>query len=61
MKMNQDALFQIGYGLYLVAANENGKDNACIVNTVMQVTTNPDRIMVAINKQNYFNISRAKR
>ncbi len=50
--MNQNALFQIGYGLYLVSANENGKDNACIVNTVMQVTQNPVRLLVSINNQN---------
>lgn len=50
--MNQNALFQIGYGLYLVAANENGKDNACIVNTVMQVTQNPIRLLVSVCNQN---------
>lgn len=52
MILNQNALFQIGYGLYLVAANENGKDNACIVNTVMQVTQNPVRLLVSISNQN---------
>lgn len=52
MAMNQSALFQIGYGLFLVAANENGKDNACIVNTVMQVTQNPVRLLVSISNQN---------
>ncbi len=50
--MNEKALFQIGYGLYLVAANENGKDNACIVNTVMQITQNPIRLLVSISNQN---------
>lgn len=50
--MNEKALFQIGYGLYLVAANENGKDNACIVNTVMQVTQNPIRLLVSVSNQN---------
>ena len=50
--MNENALFQIGYGLYLVAANENGKDNACIVNTVMQVTQNPIRLLVSVSNQN---------
>ena len=50
--MNQNALFQIGYGLYFVAANENGKDNACIVNTVMQVTQNPIRLLVSVSNQN---------
>lgn len=52
MIMNEKALFQIGYGLYLVAANENGKDNACIVNTVMQVTQNPIRLLVSVSNQN---------
>ncbi len=50
--MNEKALYQIGYGLYLVATNENGKDNACIVNTVMQVTQNPIRLLVSISNQN---------
>jgi len=50
--VNEKALFQIGYGLYLVAANENGKDNACIVNTVMQVTQNPIRLLVSVSNQN---------
>lgn len=50
--MNEKALFQIGYGLYLVAANEKGKDNACIVNTVMQVTQNPIRLLVSVSNQN---------
>ena len=50
--LNQNALFQIGYGLFLVAANKNAKDNACIVNTVMQVTQNPIRLLVSISNQN---------
>lgn len=50
--MNQEALFQIGYGLYLVAANENGRDNACIVNTIMQVTQNPIKLLVSISNRN---------
>lgn len=50
--LNQNTLFQIGYGLYLVAANESGKDNACIVNTVMQVTQNPIRLLVSVSNQN---------
>ena len=30
--MNTNALFKIGYGLYILSAHENGKDNGCIVN-----------------------------
>ena len=52
-KMNMKALFQIGYGLYVVTSNDGNKDNGLIVNTVMQVTNTPERIAVTINKQNY--------
>ena len=47
------ALFKIGYGLYVVTSNDGKKDNGCIVNTVSQVTSSPNRIAVCINKQNY--------
>ena len=46
-------MFNISYGLYIITANENGKDNGCIVNTVTQVTSDPNRIVVAVSKQNY--------
>ena len=52
-QVNPSALFKLGYGLYVVTCHDGKKDNGLIVNTVMQVTTNPDRIMVTINKQNY--------
>ena len=51
--MNTNALFKIGYGLYILSCQENGKDNACIVNTVMQVTSDPCQIAVCVNKANY--------
>ena len=51
--MDTKALFKIGYGLYVLTANEAGKDNGCIINTVMQVTSNPLQIGIAVNKQNY--------
>ena len=47
------ALFSIGYGLYVVTTNDGKKDNGCIVNTVTQVTSSPNRIAVTINKDNY--------
>lgn len=51
--MNTQALYKIGYGLYVLTANENGKDNGCIINTVMQVTSDPCKIEIAVNKANY--------
>ena len=61
--MDTSALFKIGYGLYVLTANENGKDNGCIINTVMQVTSDPCQIGIAVNKQNYTNemIQRTKK
>ena len=52
-KNNMKALFNIGYGLYVVTSNDGTKDNGLIVNTVSQLTSNPNRIAVCINKQNY--------
>jgi len=47
------ALFNIGYGLYVITVNDGKRDNGLIVNTVMQVTSSPERIAVAVNKSNY--------
>ncbi len=52
-KNDLSALFKIGYGLYVVTSNDGKKDNGCIVNTVTQLTSSPNRVGVAINKQNY--------
>ena len=52
-KNDLSALFKIGYGLYVVTSNDGKKDNGAIVNTVTQVTNSPNRIAVAINKENY--------
>ena len=52
-KKDMSALFNIGYGLYVVTSNDGKKDNGLIVNTVSQVTNTPNRIAVTINKQNY--------
>ena len=52
-KNDLTALFNIGYGLYVVTSNDGSKDNGLIVNTVSQVTNTPNRIAVCINKQNY--------
>jgi len=51
--LDTTALFRIGYGLYVVTSNDGKKDNGLIVNTVTQVTNTPNRIAVAINKDNY--------
>ena len=52
-KNDLSALFNIGYGLYVVTSNDGKRDNGLIVNTVTQGTNTPNRIAVCINKQNY--------
>ena len=47
------ALFNIGYGLYVVTCNDGNKDNGLIVNTVTQVTNTPNRVAVTVNKLNW--------
>ncbi len=47
--MNKDVLHKISYGLYLLSAQENGKDNACIINTAVQVANGP-KISVSVAK-----------
>ena len=51
--VDNTALFNIGYGLYVVTSNDGTKDNGFVCNTVCQVTNTPNRVAVTINKQNY--------
>ena len=50
--MDLKALYKVTYGLYLLSARSYGQDNACIINTVMQVADNPIRIAISVNKGN---------
>ncbi len=52
-KNDLSALFNIGYGLYVVTSNDGQKDNGLIVNTVTQLTNEPNRVAVTIHKDNY--------
>lgn len=52
-KNDLSALFNIGYGLYVVTSSDGIRDNGLIVNTVSQVTNTPNRVAVTINKENY--------
>ena len=50
--MNKKAMYNLSYGLFVVTASQNGKDNGCITNTVGQVTSSPNRISLTVNKEN---------
>ncbi|MBE6632129.1 MAG: flavin reductase [Ruminococcaceae bacterium] len=51
--MDNKVLYNISYGLYLLSVKENGKDNACIINTAVQIAKDPVRISVSVIKENY--------
>lgn len=51
--MDNKALFKLSYGLFVLTAREGEKDNGCIINTAIQLTSSPCRISIAVNKQNY--------
>lgn len=50
--MNLRTLSRVGYGVYVVSSEKNGKYNGQIANTVFQTTAEPPTIAICINKQN---------
>ena len=53
--MNTKALYNLTYGVYLLSARDGEKDNACIINTGVQVANDPTRISVAVIQANLRN------
>ena len=51
--MDNKALYNISYGLFLLGTNASGKINACITNTCIQVASDPVRIAISVLNQNY--------
>lgn len=50
--MDKNALFKLSYGLFVLTARQDDKDNGCIINTAGQLTDEPARIQISVNKQN---------
>lgn len=46
------AYHKLSYGLFVLTTRDGDKDNGCIINTALQLTSAPGRITVAVNKQN---------
>ena len=49
----KEAFFNLQYGLFLLSTKDGEKDNASVINTVMQITDNPKRIVIGVNKDSY--------
>lgn len=52
-KLNLKALHKISYGLYIVASEKEDDFNGQICNTVFQVTSEPAKIVISVNKLNF--------
>ena len=53
MSIQNEAMFKLSYGLFVLTAKDTEKDNGCIINTVMQITDSPKQIAVCVNKSNF--------
>lgn len=51
--MNNKAMYNLTYGLFVLTSCHDGKDSGCIINTAGQVTSEPNRISIAVNKGNF--------
>ncbi len=51
--MDERVMFKLSYGLFVLTARTKEKDNGCIINTGIQVTVEPNRIVFAINNSNF--------
>lgn len=51
--MNKKAMYNLSYGLFVLTSAFEGRDNGCIINTGIQVTSEPNQISIAVNKGNF--------
>lgn len=51
--MNMKSFFKLSYGLYIVTTKLGDKESGCVINTMTQVTAEPSKVCVTINKDNY--------
>ena len=51
--MNKKTMYNLTYGLFVLTYAFEGKDSGCIINTAGQVTSEPNRISIAVNKANF--------
>ena len=51
--MDRKALYKLSYGLFVLTAREDGKDNGCIINTAIQAASEPNQLSICVNKANY--------
>ncbi len=51
--MDKKALYQLSYGVFMLASKAGDKVNGCITNTCMQVANSPTRVAISVLNTNY--------
>ena len=51
--MDKKAMYKLSYGLFVLTAKEDKKDNGCIINTAIQAASTPNQLSICVNKANY--------
>ena len=51
--MDNKTMYKLTYGLFVLTSAWGGKDSGCIINTAGQVTSEPNRISITVNKANF--------
>ncbi len=51
--MDKKVMYKLTYGLFILTAKADGKDNGCIINTAIQAASEPNQISIAVNKANF--------
>ncbi len=51
--MDKKTMYHLTYGLFVLTSAFEGKDSGCIINTAGQVTSEPNRISITVNKSNF--------
>ena len=49
--LDLESLFKLSYGMCILSSKKNGRFNACIVNTVFQLTPEPPMVAVSVNRE----------
>ena len=51
--MDASTMYKLTYGLFVLTSASGGRDSGCIINTAGQVTSEPNRISIAVNNANF--------
>ena len=46
--MDKKAMYKLSYGLYVLSARDEAKDNACIINTAIQAASEPNQVLCVL-------------